>query len=286
MNNIPHTTINTIITDIYRAGLKEQFFKYKDGQILYGYYLQPKYQDNINYEKLVNLPQLERIFINVKSKAKKIYGKTNTSDFENQWSEALLYLYSALESVFSGSANVDPDLIVNTVDDIYNIITNEKLASKLCRYCITFVDMKFKTFMKQKGNPDYFYNTDSSYYSIDYLYLDDDSNDGISPYEELEKQDKAIYETGEVTQYIMDNYFALLTPKQQLFMKCYIWFGQDPQGHISTEDGTILYIKQEYQNYRKAIAKKLIQLMKDSNDSILYINQYDRLDLNWKGIND
>ena len=81
----------------------------------------------------------------------------------------------------------------------------------------------------------------------------------------------------------MDNYFGLLTSKQQLFIQCYLWFGQDPQGHISTEDGTILYMKQEYQHYRHAIAKTLSRLIKEANDTILYTNNNNRLDLDWKG---
>lgn len=285
MNNIPHDTINNIITDIYRAGLKEQYTRYFDGQTLYGHYLQPKYNDNLSYEQLASLPQLERIFINCKAKAKKIYGPTNQSDFENQWAESLMYLYEALYDVFSNNnQKLEQSLIVNTVDDIYNIISNEKLASKLCRYCITYVDRCFKTYSRLKSNPDYYYST-KKHNPIHYMYLDSNNNDddNFSPYDELDNIDNYIPQTGDLTQYIMDNYFGLLTSKQQLFIQCYLWFGQDPQGHISTEDGTILYMKQEYQHYRHAIAKTLSRLIKEANDTILYINNNNRLDLNWKG---
>ena len=284
MNNIPHDTINNIISDIYRAGLKEQYTRYIDGQTLHGHYLQPKYHDNLSYEQLAQLPQLERIFINCKAKAKRIFGPTNTSDFENQWAESLLYLYEALYDVFSNNnPKLEEALIVHTVDDIYNIISNEKLASKLCRYCITYVDMKFKTYSRLKSNPDYYYSM-NKHNPIHYMYLDNnDSDDNISPYDELDNNEPYIPTTGDLTQYIIDNYFGLLTHKQQLFIQCYLWFGQDPQGHISTEDGTILYLKQEYQHYRQAIGKSLSRLIKEANDTTLYTNNNNRLDLDWKG---
>ena len=283
MNNIPHDTINNIISDIYRAGLKEQYTRYIDGQTLHGHYLQPKYRDNLSYEQLAQLPQLERIFINCKAKAKRIFGPTNTSDFENQWAESLLYLYEALYDVFSNNnPKLEEALIVHTVDDIYNIISNEKLASKLCRYCITYVDMKFKTYSRLKSNPDYYYSM-NKHNPIHYMYLDNNNDDDISPYDELDNNEPYIPITGDLTTYIMDNYFGLLTHKQQLFIQCYLWFGQDPQGHISTENGTILYLKQEYQHYRQAIGKSLSRLIKEANDTTLYTNNNNRLDLDWKG---
>ena len=287
MNNIPHDTINAIITNIYEAGLKINYSKYQDNQLLSGYYLQSKYRDNITYEELALLPQLERVFINIKSKAKRVYGPTNQSDFENQWGEALLYLYEALYDVFSNNnPKVEESLIVHTIDDIHHIISDEKLASKLCRYCITYVDRCFKTLLKLKSNPDYYYSNkknNKGFIAVNYLYLDND-NDDNNPYDELDNDtDSYTPDTGDLTQYIMDNYFGLLTPKQQLFTQCYLWFDKDPQGHISTEDGIILYNKQEAHHYRQVIAKKLYRLMAEANDTMLYINNYDRLDLNWKG---
>lgn len=287
MNNIPHETINAIIANIYEAGLKINYSKYQDNQLLSGYYLQSKYRDNISYEELALLPQLERIFINIKSKAKKVYGPTNLSDFENQWGEALYYLYMALYDVFSNNnPKVEDVLLVNTVDDIYHIISDEKLASKLCRYCITYVDRCFKTLLKLKSNPDYYYSNkkgNKGFVAVNYLYLDNDS-DEQNHYDELDNNTDAYTpDTGDLTQYIMDNYFDLLTSKQKIFIQCYLWFGQDHQGHISTEDGTILYLKQEYQHYRRNIGKKLLRLINEANDTTIYTNNYDRFDLNWKG---
>lgn len=279
MNNISKEVINKIITDIYRQGLKEQYSKIVDGQEIFGYYLLPKYNQNLSYEQLSNLPQLERIFVNVKAKAKKIYGLTNACDFENQWQEGLMYLYQAMYSIFSGQANVEKDLIVNTVEDIYKITNDERLVKKLCSWCITFVDRCFKTFMKSKANPDYCYNNDNTYTPIDYLYLDNIDEDGNDPYEQLEQDEYVEVEVGEVTEYVMENYIHTLTNKQKLFVQCYIWYQTNKQGHIEDENGNILYIKQEVRNYRLAIAKKLGKLIE--NDNMLRINEHGRFTIKW-----
>lgn len=284
MNNISKEKINEIITDIYRQGLKEQMSKIVDGQEIFGYYLLPKYNQNLSYEQLSSLPQLERIFVNVKAKAKKIYGLTNACDSENQWQEGLMYLYQAFYSVFSGMANVEKDLVVNTVEDIYRIINNEKLVKKLCSFCIVYVDRCFKTFMKSKSNPDYCYNNDNTYTPIDYLYLDNIDEDGNDPYEQLEQDEYVEVEVGEVTEYVMENYIHTLTNKQKLFVQCYIWYQTNRQGHIEDENGNILYIKQEVRNYRLAIAKKLGKLIE--NDNMLRINEHGRFTIKWSEKNE
>ena len=279
MNNIPHEIINEIITDIYRKGLIEKTSKIdKDGQELFGYYL---ICPNKSYEEIRELPQMERIFINAKTKALKIYGQTMASDFENQFSEGLMYLYQAFYSVFSGQANVEKDLIVENIKDIHRIIGNEKLASKLCKYCITYVDMCFRTYMK-RYNVDYNYDG-TNYTKINYFYLDEPNEDGTNRHEELGSTEDNIdieEQIGEVAEYVMSNYFDnKLTNKQKLFVQCYLWFGQNKQGHIEDNFGNILYIKQEYQNYRKAIGAKLSKLIE--NDNHLRINEYGRFVLDW-----
>ena len=268
---------NKIITELFREGLEERFCKIdKDGTELQGYYL---LNPSRKYYEIRSMKQLKRIFVNIKKKASGIYGETMESDFENQLSEAYMYLYMAFDEVFRGDAKVEEDLQVKTVDDIYRIINDEALASKLCRWCITYVDMKFKTFMKT-DNVDFNYNSDGTYTKIDYYYLDQENEDGTSRYEELGEVEQLPYETGEFADYILETYFDKLTHKQQLFMKTFLQFGQDAQGHISMEDGTILYVKQEYQNYRKAIGKKLLRLISE-NDNQIVENEYGRYTLDW-----
>jgi hypothetical protein len=282
-NNIPQEIINHYITQIFENGLKITYDKYSDGETLQGYYLMPKYnENNLDYNQLTQMKQLERIFVNLKAKARKMYGNTNKADFENQWAEALAYLTEALINVFSGTAKVEEALQVESADDIIRIISTEKLASKLCRYCITYVDLKFKTLMKSKGNPDY-YRTSKGYEPISYYYLDDTNDDGLTSYEELDLQEQAhnAYETGPLTDYILESYVDLLTHKQQLFCQCFIWFGKDKQGHISTEDGIILYNKQEVIGYNKKIKGKILSFAQD--DLNLVTNDYNRLTLDWKG---
>ena len=197
MNSIPKETINYYITLIFQNGLKITYDKYSDGEMLQGYYLMPKYnENNLDYDKLTQMRQLERIFVNLKTKAKKMFGATNQADFENQWGEALAYLTEALTNVFSGTAKVEEALQVKSRPDIIRIISDEKLASKLCRYCITYVDLKFKTLMKSHGNPDYYYYG-KGYDRIWYYYLDENSdNEGLNRYEELfGPQEELIFES-------------------------------------------------------------------------------------------
>ena len=82
---------NEIIQEIFRGGLQERFNKIdKEGQELLGYYLMCP---NRTYVEIRNMKQLERIFVNLKTKAGKMYGDTNNSDFENQLREGYMYLY-------------------------------------------------------------------------------------------------------------------------------------------------------------------------------------------------
>ena len=277
MNNIPHEIINEIITDIFKKGLVEKTSKIdKDGQELFGYYL---ICPNKSYGEIKKLPQLERIFINTKTKALKIYGQTMASDFENQFSEGLMYLYQAFYSVFSGQANVEKDLIVENIEDIHRIIGNERLVKKLCSWCITFVDRNFKTYMK-RYNVDYSYDG-TNYTKINYYYLDEPNEDGTNRHEELGSTEDNIEEQiGEVAEYVMANYMDKLTDKQKLFVNCYLWFGQNKQGHIEDNFGNILYIKQEYQNYRRAIGVKLSKLIEKDNH--LRINEHGRFVLDFR----
>lgn len=270
---------NEIIESIFRGGLQVRNNKIdKEGQELLGFYLSIP---NKSYNEIKNLPQLERIFINLKTKASKIYGETMNSDFENQLSEAYMYLYMAFDEVFSGVANVEDDLRVKEEADIYRIINDERLASKLCRWCITYVDMKFKTYMK-KSNVDYAYNSDGSYTRIDYEYLDELNEDGTDKYEQLAEEENIEYETGELSEYIINKYVCQLTNKQQLFMQCYEWFGTNAQGHIEDNEGHILFIKQEVRGYKLAISKKILKMIDNDKDTLVKENEFGRLFIDWR----
>ena len=281
MNNITKEVRNEIITEIFRNGLTERYSRIdKDGEELLGYYL---LCPNKSYGEIRNMKQLERLFINAKKKAGKAYGKTNESDFENQLSECYMYVYMAFDEVFRGDANVEDDLKVETVEDIYKIINNEQLASKLCRWCITYVDMRMRTFVKQKSNPDYWADSYGQFNRIDYLYLDKMNEDGTNPYDEIAYEEAYEEETGDFSEYIIENYVSKLTSKQQLFVQTYIWFGTNAQGHIEDNEGHILYIKQEVVNYRKAIAKKILRLMNENDNDLIIENKYGRYSVDWRG---
>ena len=270
---------NEIITELFKEGLEERFSKIdKDGTELQGYYL---LNPSRKYYEIKNMKQLKRIFVNIKKKASGIYGETMESDFENQLSEAYMYLYMAFDEIFSGRANVEADLQVETIEDIYRIINNEALASKLCRWCITYVDMKFKTYMKT-SSVDFHYNSDGTYTKIDYYYLDQENEDGTSRYEELGEVEQYEYSNEDLVDYVFENYVNLLTSKQQLFMQCYSWFETNAQGHIEDNFGNIIYLKQEVRNYKVAICKKLLKLMKEDSNCLIKENDFGRMFVDWR----
>ena len=132
----------------------------------------------------------------------------------------------------------------------------------------------------KRYNVDYSYDGTNNYTKINYYYLDEPNEDGTNRHEELGSTEEKIEdEFGEGAEYVMSNYFDKLTNKQKLFVQCYLTFGQNKQGHIEDNFGNILYIKQEYQNYRKAIGAKLSKLIE--NDNHLRINKHGRFVLDW-----
>ena len=272
---------NEIITKLIEDNCKTSLSKTVDGDEIYGFYLEPKHR-NTDPVAIANMKQIPRLFGNLIGKASSMYGKTNESDWMNQWCECLMYLYEGLEKVFSGEVQIE-NYSVDTVEDIWDMINDEKKASHLCMFVITFVDRKIKTLIKSKANPDYYYDSQKKKnMPVDYFYLDDTDEHGTSNYEIIadeEYEDEC--DTGELTTYVLENYLPGLTKKQQLFVQCYLWFGKEKDGFIRDEKGRILYIPQEFQNYKKAIGKRLMKLME--NDPVLIENEHGRLTFNWRG---
>ena len=142
--------------------------------------------------------------------------------------------------------------------------------------------MKMKTFIKQKSNPDYAYGSDGSYTRIDYEYLDELNEDGTNKYDMLAEEEPIKEETGELSEYILSKYVCQLTNKQQLFMKCYEWFGTNKQGHIEDDNENILYVKQEVRNYKMAISKKILKIMEKDKDCRVKENSFGRMYVDWR----
>jgi hypothetical protein len=252
---------NEIISELFNRGTSirlEKTGKKKD-DMLAGFYINQKYK-NIGNKEIEKLDQIDRLFLNTRAKTKLYYGGTNQSDFENNYAECHVFLYEVLDSILEGTANVEDDLKVNTEEDFYRIINDEKLVSKLCSFCITYVHMKVMTAIKQKSNPDYSYNSATGYTPISYYYLDDYSGneDDVNPYDVL-PQEELECETGEFTEYVLSNHIDCLTNKQRVFIEDYLRYGKHPKGHIEDLDGNVLYSKQLVNTYRKGIAKRLLK---------------------------
>ena len=66
------TEINDYITEIFRMGLKESFTQIIDNSEIDGYYLSIPSRDK---SKISKLNQWERLFVNIKTKSKRVYGE-------------------------------------------------------------------------------------------------------------------------------------------------------------------------------------------------------------------
>ena len=75
-------------------------------------------------------------------------GLTNESDYYNYVSEGWMYIYECLNNVFTGAINdkLEDDIQCYSLDDVKRILNNEELCSKLCKYTITYVGLRFKDF--------------------------------------------------------------------------------------------------------------------------------------------
>lgn len=256
-------TIEELIEKIFEEVLTTRLHKEQNGKKIEGFYVN---LTRIDKCQLVNLHQIERIFYNTLSKSKKSYGENNESDSENSIAQGWLFLYLGFKSaLITDNHKLQEELRVNSVEDAIRIINDDRLCANLCRFVITFVEMQFKTYHKRKDNPDYWYNG-REFEKINYVYLDrfDESEDDINPYEKLTYQ-QIDSRTGDLTSYILEEYFDKLTHKQQLFCKCFIEFGTDGSGNIKDLYNNVLYIPQEVVNYKSAIRKRLLKYIENDN---------------------
>ena len=89
--------INDYITEIFRMGLKESFTQIIDNSEIDGYYLSIPSRDK---SKISKLNQWERLFVNIKTKSKRVYGELDT---ENIFSECLMWAYEEFADILSGN---------------------------------------------------------------------------------------------------------------------------------------------------------------------------------------
>ena len=126
--------INDYITEIFRMGLKESFTQIIDNSEIDGYYLSIPSRDK---SKISKLNQWERLFVNIKTKSKRVYGELDT---ENIFSECLMWAYEEFVDILSGNNENFP------VDKDINILLEER-DSEIASYVLRCVDLKLKTYI-------------------------------------------------------------------------------------------------------------------------------------------
>ena len=89
-------TVNEYITRIFEIGLQQQYTKVIDNTEYEGYYLTIPSREKSNIKKL---NQYQRLFVNIKTKSRKVYGETDT---ENTFGDCLMWAYEALYDILSG----------------------------------------------------------------------------------------------------------------------------------------------------------------------------------------
>ena len=263
-------TVNEVIEEIFRSCLMIKYSKVDSESELFGFYLSLK---SLPKAQIQRLEQLKRLFYNASTKASNtMLGLTNESDYYNYVSEGWMYIYECLSNVFTGAINdkLEDDIKCYSLDDVKRILNNEELCSKLCKYTITYVGLRFKTLSKSKSNPDYFISN-GKYVPIKYNYCDDENAE--IKYSDL-FQEEYTKETGDLSSYILETYWDSLTRKQQLFCKCLLEFSVDSHGNICDLENRVLYIKQEVNGYKNAIRKRLTKLIEQDTHIDMVNNRY------------
>ena len=269
-------SIEDVVGRIFENGLKVNYeFTEKDAGTKYGYYLRNK---SIPNKEVRKLPQLERLFINARKKCKYMKGENNEADIENLQAEVFSYICQCLLEVFRGEHNQKfiekgkTSLVCDgTLEDCIRLLEDERRVVELCSYTIRYVDNKMRKLSQEPSNPDKSYNRyNDSYTDIHYLYLDEEVDGQPSKYELLEKEEpKQEKDYDNVAEYILDNYFDRLTPKQQLWCKCHLEFGERRDGCIYDLDNNLLYTREDGKQYIRYIKKTLTKCIEEDNNLII-----------------
>ena len=244
-------TVNDYIEEIFRAGLKESHSKTIDGSEISGYYLGVKSCQN---SKVKKLNQWQRLIINIKSKSKKVYGETDT---ENTFADCMLYAYEALLEILSGENENFP-----IEHDIKTLL--EQRSNEICSYVIRVVEMKQKTYINSKKNPNYIVHQKGGkkeYERVNFYYLDNDTE--LNPYQVLEHEE-IIPETGEMTEVILEALLAsdLLTNLERAYLEVAL---SDESyisgGAVYDLDDNMIFNKDKACRYRKGIRNAIHTLI-------------------------
>ena len=261
-------TINDYIEEIFRVGLQEQFGRVIDNVELEGYYLSIPSREKSSIKKL---NQWQRLFVNIKTKSRKVYGETDT---ENTFGDCLMWAYEALVEILSGENENFP-----IESDIKTLLLERD--TEICSYVLRFVELKLKTFINSKRNPNYVLHQaggKKEYEKIEYYYLDD--NKDMDRYSVLEIEEKES-QTGEITEYILERLLeeGRLTPKQRKFLEISLSDEYYTEaGNVYEKGGDLIYNTNQNYFFKKQIAKAIHQLIEEDENLSL---SHGRIIMRW-----
>ena len=243
--------INDYITEIFRMGLKESFTQIIDNSEIDGYYLSIPSRDK---SKISKLNQWERLFVNIKTKSKRVYGELDT---ENTFSECLMWAYEEFVDILSGNNENFP------IDKDINTLLEER-ASGIASYVLRCVDLKLKTYISSKRNPNYISHQRGGkreFERIDYYYLDEKRD--MSSYDVLEdivREDS----TGEMTELLLEHLKNSdnLTNKQKKYLDAILSGETYVKGsNVYDMDDNVLYNCNQYFFFNRKLAKELQRII-------------------------
>ena len=256
-------TIDEIIETIFNKCLSVNYIKKdRDCEQVEGYYVTFN-----NKEAAPNVKMLRQLFMNCKKRGGTIMlGETNATDYENTQAQTLEFIYTALKEIFEGKRNdkLNKEMRIHNIADIHRILNDRMLLNQLCRYIYVEVSNKFKTHI-QKANPDFYveYEGDTKKFKpINYLYLDDTNENNVSNYE-LTPIDEIIPVTGNLSSYILREYYDSLTNIQKIWVEAVLEYGVAHDGAVYDLDNNLLYTPQQNYQFKRTIKNRLQKKIQD-----------------------
>ena len=256
-------TIDEIIETIFNKCLSVNYMKKdRDCEQVEGYYVTFN-----NKEAAPNVKMLRQLFMNCKKRGGTIMlGETNATDYENTQAQTLEFIYTALKEIFEGKRNdkLNKEMRIHNIADIHRILNDRMLLNQLCRYIYVEVSNKFKTHI-QKANPDFYveYEGDTKKFKpINYLYLDDTNENNVSNYE-LTPIDEIIPVTGNLSSYILREYYDSLTNIQKIWVEAVLEYGVAHDGAVYDLDNNLLYTPQQNYQFKRTIKNRLQKKIQD-----------------------
>lgn len=249
---------NDYIEEIFKLGLIENYSKILNSTEIGGYYVGIPSRDK---KEISKLSQWERLFVNIKTKSRKVYGETDT---ENTFAQCLLWAYEELLNIITDNNDLFP------VDgDIKTLL--EEREKDIAPYILTCVDLKLKTYISSKKNPNYIVsqkNGKRKFEKVDFYYLDDDKVG--NRYNVLEEAMISVG-SGEITEYLLEALLKSnnLTKKQRQYVNTILSDDHYVEGSkVYNLDGEIVYNCNQYFFFNRQLAKELARII-DNNECLI-----------------